>query len=517
MNGDIPILHEWNPTQISSVWIHPFVWLFYKVFENSEQVILTFRYLFTVVWGLTSLLLFLRLRKISFVGSAVASLVFLLFIPYGQMALFYNTIGPITFSLALAIVMTAKKHTEIQYIIAGFLFAITVTCSPFLILLYFILFIYSIIALIKKDKSIFRMFLFITAGTLPAIVIFYCYYIRPSSLSQFLNGLSHLTADREHQFTYLGKVVSFFQNIYGCSGLFLSFFLTVVICILIALVKKSERIRMICLFAVIIATLLLDISFFVPMLSVFTEIGSLGNCLVFTSIFIGLYCGVLVKDKDAKRVFYYMWIPGFIFMFCINISSTVGFTAISIPSVICSMASSFLAIYFLKENSTSDLNGILKRLGPVVLAAFAVFQIGAELFVDTTYTFGNGPIKTLTAKIENGPFKGLYCPPYAKEFYSDVVSDLQVIKEQDSGNVLLISNYWFYLDLEKKPSCSSCYYPYVDDILLDQLEEYYSLYPEFTPDIIYVDDNNLDLLPRIESYGYSGEQTAHGGYILYRE
>lgn len=76
MKGDLPILHEWNPTQISALWLHPFVWVFYKINGSSERVVLTFRYLYTVVWGLSALFLFFRLKKLSFTGAAVSSLFF---------------------------------------------------------------------------------------------------------------------------------------------------------------------------------------------------------------------------------------------------------------------------------------------------------------------------------------------------------------------------------------------------------------------------------------------------------
>jgi len=51
---------------------------------------------------------------------------------------------------------------------------------------------------------------------------------------------------------------------------------------------------------------------------------------------------------------------------------------------------------------------------------------------------------------------------------------------------------------------------------LDQYEEYYSLYPQLIPDVIYLDYRYKDLLDRVKAYGYWEEETAVGSYILYR-
>lgn len=510
MNGDIPILHEWNPTQVSAVWLHPFVWLFYKITNSSEQIILIFRYLFTVVWGLSALWVFFRLRKLSLIGSAVASLIFLSFVPYGQQALYYNTFGLITFVFALAIIITSEKHKPVQYAVAGYLFAITVTCCPFLLLLYLILLVAAVVSFLKQKREILHLFLYGTLGTIPAIVIFYLYYIRPSSVNAFICGIPYLLADREHQFTYLGKIIGFFQSIVNSSPVFLPVFSVVLIAILVATFNSSERIRMYGLLVVAVSVIFLDFSYIFM-------IDSSAISFVFTPIFIGLYCGIFTKDQVAKKIFNFLWVPGLVYMFCINISSTVGFDAEIIPSVVCTMASILLFVHFWKEYSKCDLNRILKKASLTAVIILFATIIVSEMYFRYTFAFGNGRVNDLTVKIEQGPYRNIYCSPSVYKAYSAIVHDLEPIKDSNSTRVLLLTNYWFYLDIERKPISSSCYYPFVDNIFLDQLEEYYKLYPQFIPEVIYVGHNHTDLLERVKNYGYSGNQTELGGYILYRQ
>ena len=509
MKGDLPVLHEWNPTQISALWLHPFVWVFYKIHDNSEQVLLTFRYIFTVIWGLSSLFLFIRLRKLSFTGAAVSSLIFLTFVPYGQLALYYNTFGLITVSSALVIVITAEKYKKVQYVIAGFLFAIAVTCCPFLLLLYFIFFVAAIVCAIKKNKELIVMFCCTTAGTIPAIIYFYIYYIAPSSLSEFIKGLPYLMADRQHQFTYAEKFIGFFKEIIVSSPLVLPMIFVALAALVYAILKKTKDARIGGFIAVCIAALILDISYLI-------KLDPTSNCFVFTPVFVGLYCGILCKSDKARKLFLYMWLPGLIYMFCINISSEIGFEAIVIPAVISTMASCFLCCFFINEN-TSDHKGLSKKLCTIAPSILALATIGIMMFGMGFYAFANGRVSTLTTKMEEGPNKGIYCSPEVYDSYATIVSDIEPLKDSKYENVLLLTTYWSYLDIEKKPALCSCFYPFIDDILLDQLEEYYELYPQFTPDVIYIAGKYSDLLPRVESYGYSGEETPNGGYILFRE
>lgn len=514
INGDIPVLHEWNPTQFFAIWIYPFVWAYYKIFKSSEQIILVFRYLFTFIWGISALFFFYRFRKISFWGAAAASLIFMVFVPYTEMALYYNTIGLISFTSALVIIITAEKKKNIQYAVSGFLFAVAVTCCPFLFSLYVILIFATIVSLIKKQKGLFHLFCCITAGAIPAIILVYWFYVMPSSLGEVLNGLQYLIADREHQFTYIDKFAGFFENIIYSSVVTILVVSIVLVALLVAIFKKTKKVKVICFLAVSISTIILEVSY---IRNVVLSNEVLLSCFAFPPIFAGLYCGMLTKDKLSKRLFYNMYIPGLMYMFCINISSNVGFEASVIPSVICTMASCFIVSAFMKENAVSHENILLNRLGLSAFSFSVLLSLCAGIYVMSFLAFANGRIDKLNSKIERGPYKGIYCTQSVHNTYNKVVMDMEPIKNSNSEKVLLLAGYWYYLDVEKKPSSCSCLCPYIDDALLDQLEEYYSLYPQFIPDIIYLDYRNKDLLDRVKAYGYREEETALGSYILYRE
>ena len=514
INGDIPVLHEWNPTQFFTIWIYPFAWIYYKVFGSSEQIILAFRYLFSFVWGITTLFFFYRLRKISFVGAAFSSLVFFVFIPYGEMALYYNTIGLITIISALVIILTAERKKQLQYLISGSLFAVAVTCCPFLFSLYLLLILAVFVSLIKKQKGLFQLFCYLTAGAVPVIIIVYLFYIVPSSFGDVLNGLKHLIADRDHQFTYLGKFSGFFISIYNSNPVVLLVSLIVLATIIVAKRRKTNEIRVIGLFVVCVSVIMLYVIY---LKTIDYNTAFFVNRYSFPPIFVGLYCGMLAEEKMARKMFYNMYIPGLIYMFCINISSNVVFEAAMIPSVICTMTSFFLVHSFWKENPVFNDKKLNNNLGKTLISFVFIICFSVGLYALVSYAYINGKMNKLNVKIERGPYKGIYCSQTIRNTYYKLVQDLEPIRNSKSKKVLLLTNFWYYLDIDKKPSCSSCFYLTVDDLFLDQQEEYYQLYPQFIPEVIYVGHNHTDLLERVKSYGYSGEQTELGAYILYRQ
>ena len=352
------------------------------------------------------------------------------------------------------------------------------------------------------------------APGIPAIILVYWFYVMPSSLGEVLNGLQYLIADREHQFTYIDKFAGFFENIIYSSVVTILVVSIVLVALLVAIFKKTKKVKVICFLAVSISTIILEVSY---IRNVVLSNEVLLSCFAFPPIFAGLYCGMLTKDKLSKRLFYNMYIPGLMYMFSINISSNVGFEASVIPSVICTMASCFIVSAFMKENAVSHENILLNRLGLSAFSFSVLLSLCAGIYVMSFLAFANGRIDKLNSKIERGPYKGIYCTQSVHNTYDKVVMDMEPIKNSNSEKVLLLAGYWYYLDVEKKPSSCSCLCPYIDDALLDQLEEYYSLYPQFIPDIIYLDYSNKDLLDRVKAYGYREEETALGSYILYRE
>ena len=137
--GDAPVAQEWNLAQFFALFTAPLVGLVETLAGGTRGIVLTFRYLFVGVQTAASLFLYLRLRRLTPVGAALAAVAFLLFVPYNISALSYNSLGILFLVLAGTILVTMRRHRTAQTVAAGVLFAGAVLCCPFLTLGYLVL------------------------------------------------------------------------------------------------------------------------------------------------------------------------------------------------------------------------------------------------------------------------------------------------------------------------------------------------------------------------------------------
>jgi len=496
MQGDIPILQEWHPTQISDIWIHPLVAAFLKISGSTEGIILAFRYIFTVVWGAFAVFIFMRLRKITAAGAAIASLSLLIYVPYGEMALYYNTIGIMTLTSACVILLTAEKAKKLQYIIAGFLLAMAITCCPFLIILYLTALVYCII-----KKTLKSTFLYLTAGAGIAFLIFCIYFLSRSSLSAVLSSLHFLIDDREHNISMLTKLVNFAGNLlFPTITAFICFFAFAICCVIIKFNGKTT----IGFAITIILAIIIQISLII-------ENGFINSFMLAPSL-IGIYTFIFSKNEKIRNIFKMVFVPGLIYSFCINMSSNLGFSAIASAASVMSFASLLCGFIFSEEA------GITSRIPVIAFAVLSVFQIGLQLDRRMNTVFDKAKIGSMTETLEYGCVKGIITTPGRINYYSWMSYDTLPLKADDIDSVLILSpETWMYLDVGKKISAHSCWLSgdIVDEYTIELLDEYYDLYPEKKPDVIYVESYYKNLVPLLEERGYTGNITELENYILY--
>ena len=498
IKGDIPILHEWHPTQISDLWIHPLVALFLKVNGGTEGIFLTFRYIFTFFWGLFALFIYFRLRKLSDTGSMIASLALLIYVPYGEMALYYNTIGIMTLMSSLTILATAEKYKTVQYIAAGFLFAISVTCCPFLLILYIAIAIYLIA---KKE---IKQLCFITSGALLALIVFLVYYVSRSSLSGVIDSIKYLTGDREHQYTIAEKMLTYLGNLFFPT--FISFFFILGFAIAVVIVKfigteKAKRNGFIVSSVLVLA---MQADFIVELNFI--------NYFMYAPILLGLYAFLFSRNEVVRKLFVYIWIPGLIYSFCLNLSSNLGLSAITSACSITTAASFVIAALYVSDFAD------MKKVMIITLSVLSVFQLGLELNSRMNTVFDKTAIKNMTETVETGSVKGIKTTKGRIRYYLIMLMDIEPLKSEDTDKVLILSpESWLYLDVDKDIGSYTCWSPYIDEYTVELLKEYYELYPDMMPDKVYVESYYTDLVPLIEELGYDkGDPTFLDAYILTR-
>ena len=88
------------------------------------------------------------------------------------------------------------------------------------------------------------------------------------------------------------------------------------------------------------------------------------------------------------------------------------------------------------------------------------------------------------------------------------------IREDDSVKKILImtNEYWLYADIGKEVGAyTSLAWVYEPQYLFD----FYELFPDKKPDAVYIDNKYGDISTIFEHLGYTKNETAGGGFILY--
>lgn len=510
INGDIPVRHEWHPTQFSFIWLQPLVYLYTKLSGGTEGIVLAFRYIYTFVWGIFSMFVFYRTRKFSHIGSMLATIFLLVYVPFNEMALYYNTIGLINIITACIIFLTAQKAKTVQYILSGMLLAIAITCCPYLLIPYLIFGVVQFVRLCAKKSHNFKNYMVVTSGAAIIFVVFAGYLLSRISLSEIVANIGHVFSDRGHQIPMAEKVITYFT--FSLSSSVLSLLVYVIFAVTVVLVyyknKKDENSRekntRTGFIAVCVLAVILQISNLISNFDI--------NMLVLSPSMLALYLRVFYSDADNRNIFKFICIPGYIYSVCLHFSSNVGVLSISSPMVIVSLGAILMTLRYL--NNTKD-----KHSQNVVMAAFIVaiaFVLGTETFSRYYQVFCEPDRFQQTHTFEYGALRGIKMTEETYIHCKRNIEDTAILNEQKVGKVLVIDkDSWLYFYLDADMSTHSVFFLYVDDYSIDTLEEYYELNPEKRPDAIYVPGYFPDILPRVAGLGYEGSFTKNSGCILY--
>lgn len=498
--GDKLFLHEWHLSQTSSLLLYPIMRIYTMFFPDLDGVVLHFRWIFTAIWGFAAIFFEKRLRVFSDLGAKLAAIVFFIFTSNGIIALNYNTLGILLFSASCIICITSGQHKIIQLFFSGVLFAGAVLCCPYLLLPYVLL---SITVCFKRFKrsntSAFRSWMFFSSGAFFSFLVFCIYLLTKASPADYIRVFPLLFQDPEHEsISVFRKLLTLVSWAVQSSKLFLPCTVLALIVTVTAVISKYYRTGFACI--CLISGVLL--------ISYFKGSRSLLNQLVFPVSILGLYCVAVTDDPVIRKLFQGLWIPGFLYGLCINLSSNQYFFAFSSVSLIMTMGSIIIACRYIRIELYCD-SGVIRRehIGPLIIPFFLlmVVQIGSELQFryEKVYWDGSG-ISGQTAYLATGPDKGIYVNKAKGQSYLESEREVQSIcYDPDIRKVLfLASDPGLYLLAEKE---FATYSAWIYDV--DQLSVYYQFFPEKIPDAIYIrGDFFLQYIPEFEEMGFIAEQ-----------
>ena len=472
IKGDVFLYDEWQPTQLTGFLNYPWMILFTATHNNTEGMILFFRYIYVILNFASLLFVYLRLSNYSKkpLITGAACLYLLLFSSMDILTVSYNFYSLIGLLLFITLCITGKSN--IEYLFAGIFFSVATLASPYLAIVFVLYYLFFSLNhfVLKKDISknlidITKMVLF---GVILLVAVFICFlYGTGGNISKMLNTVSYIFTDVEY------PSQSIFQLIYGYLYTWVNKFRTFgfmfVVFVMLSLIDKKHK--TLWLEAHIIAFVILTPRMIHIFLYQF-------NYLIMQIGLLGLHA--LIIDEQRNNSYSLIAIAGVIFSFILYATSDLKQYAIANGMILVGFASFFLIDDYLQkhENNTK----LIKTL--CILLVFA--QIGTEVYERMTKYYLDRDINDNLYMIKESVAKGLYVDQEQYDTYMSICNDINANIPHHAKLLVLSQEPWIYLMNDSEYCTYSAWMTNSKDFRIKRLKEYYTLHPDKYPKYIYV-------------------------------
>lgn len=500
IKGDVFLYDEWQPTQLTGFLNYPWMILFTATHNNTDGMILFFRYVYVVLNFASLLFVYLRLSNYSKKSliTCAACLYLLLFSSMDILTVSYNFYSLTGLLLFVTLCITGKSN--IEYLFAGIFFSVATLASPYLAIVFVLYYLFFSLNhfVLKKDISknlidITKMVLF---GVILSVAVFICFlYGTGGNISKMLNTVSYIFTDVEY------PSQSIFQLIYGYLYTWVNKFRTFgfmfAVFVMLSLIDKKHK--TLWLEVHIIAFVILTPRMIHIFLYQF-------NYLIMQIGLLGFHA--LIIDEQRNNSYSLMAIAGVIFSFILYATSDLKQYAIANGMVLAGFASFFLIDDYLQKYENNTI--LIKTL--CILLVFA--QIGTEVYERMTKYYLDNNINDNLYLIEKSVAKGLYVDQEQYDTYMSVYNDINVNIPHAAKLLVLSQKPWIYLANDSDYCTYSAWMTSSKEFRINRLKEYYTLHQDKYPNYIYVLDEDF----KLEELQYAFPNflliSANNGYIL---
>lgn len=517
VQGDRLLLHETHLSQFASLTMVPAMWLYLKLVGTTEGIILAFRYIYTVLWSAGTLFLYFRARKISDFGARCAALFLQCYAPFGIMAFSYNSLGILYLLNAILFLLCASRYHRLQFAVSGIFFSGAVMCCPFLALVYFAYSIALLAARLRGKRPRIAVcqtdavdcWKFFSLGIAVSAVLVLLLIFWGTSPKMVLEALNYAMGDPEHEvFAPMQKTLAYLHDIATSNAYFWPMLITVAVMTGLTLYRKSAV-----WFAVVCAAAILY-------LRRFMQEGPYLNYLMFPLTFVGIYILAVTKDRTIRQVGWLWLVPGILYTWCLNSSSTEVFYAISSAASVSSAASLLMMWLYCGElkdvyrtRERKEWNGLYRIAYLAVLLAFT-FQMRYEIPLRYQSVYWEPGLMTYDEpqELHEGPQKGLLVTYICEEKYHRLYPDVKKIDHQKA--LFLSEECWVWLVNENEFATPSAWFRLTDENWVRHVLDYYTLHPERKPEIIFLEGTYDHLLSEFDQSQYQINRLESGNYFI---
>lgn len=526
--GDALLSEEWHVTQLSGVFLLPFMKLFTMVRGSTEGIMIASRVAYIVVHTACAVMICRLLKKRS--GARAASLFYLIFVPSMMMVLAYATVGIGAVMLMILLLSESKQYSFGRYFLIGIMLAIATLACPYVGLLYAI---YLVIVLgvhiyrflmkcLKKDSKQcteeafeWKGFLAISAGAFLCACIFAAFVLSRASVHDIRANLKYILTPENPSYAE-----SFSSKVQGYKDAFKDAFHNTryvwLALIFVTLHDPKRYARRVFYFAVTI------VHFMCVEIKILMKAEYItSNSIIIPWAVVGIIAFVLMRNKgEYKKLFVWSYTVGFLFTFFRHWASTGRMEAISAASMVMAVPTFILVVGLVKEmyaerreKKTGHITRIAGCTG--VLMAFA-----AVLYMFFHHAAWMDNMYSDTARVQDGPYKGAIIKSDNSYFRClDDVKKMPVdIDNKDQKIFFAAKNPWYYLWADMEYGTPSAW---IENVTIAfyyyRLKPYYELHPDKVPDIMYIEKglewSEAFVEQTADEWGYKMSETPRG-YVL---
>ena len=527
LQGDRLLVDEAHLSQFAFLTMVPEMWLYSLFAKTTEGIVLNFRYLYTVLWGAGCLFLFFRTRKINRYAAMCASLFLLPFAPFGIMAFSYNSLGILYQLNAAVFLLCARKKQKLQFTVSGLFFAGAVLCCPYMAVVYVL---YSAglgiarmrgkrprISWTGADACVCWRYFTLGIGILAALVLSLL-FLR-SSPEEVIKAFQFAMKDPEHtNFSFISKTGEYLSAIAASNAYFIPMLVILVAMTVLTLYRKRAA-----WFVIVCASALLFLRRFMVEKAYI-------NYMMFPLTFPGIYILAVTRRKSIRQLGLLWLVPGLLYTFCLNYSSSEFFYAISSASTVSSAAAVFMMWLYCDELKEEYRAGkpsagrvpvsgrLISAAAYLAVAILCLFQLKYEVPVRWRSVYWEESLLTGSeprTELAEGPEKGIVCSWIFGEVYNRLYPEVRNIEHK---RVLFISEeLWMPLVNDNENACFSGWPGRIStepDSFMERSADYYRRNARKVPELIFLEGRCSRLLKEFPESDYRSEKLPDGSFLI---
>lgn len=424
------------------------------------------------------------------IGSKLAVLVLLSYVPFGINSLSYNSMGILFLAMAFCAFVAPVHKNRVSFALSGFWLAAAVLCCPYLAVLYPM---YILVVLLPSGVKSrfhftscdFKSLLIFTLGIGALALPFLIYLFSHASISQILKTLSFITQDPSHASSTNSKFYQFFQDLYAKynSKRELVFCLVLSIISIVCRWKRWKYPASVFFILCVVAALISTVKTFI--------LHHYINFLPLPLNFLvpAAYCIPPKKDPRAAKLFWWFWAPSLIYMVCLHLSSNQKAYAIASASLV-PLIAGIVIIFLAAENLEWSAPIALQRIHGVKIltAAVIICLLFCQLWLRYQNNFWDSDISKQTELITQGPHRGTIVTPEKREEYNELYENIICVlnRYHPASAFYACSDYQnlCYLFGSCETAATSSWAG--PDDPFGNKKRYYAYHPEKNPEMIYI-------------------------------